>query len=167
MKALWKVIKNQNSKQKGEQIETNLDANTMNNYFANIGRRINKELKTSQQNFKITENFDSNNEKSCFFFDCIAKEIKRIILSIKSKESTDVYEVNIEILKKLSDEISYPMSVLINKCLREGCFPDELKIAKIIPIYKKKVIKMITITTGQLQFYLAYQKFLKLSSKIK
>ena len=40
------------------------------------------------------------------------------------------------IIKQIKDEISPILAILFNKCLHVGLFPDDLKISKIIPIYK-------------------------------
>ncbi len=41
-------------------------------------------------------------------------------------------------LKEIKHEISLPLSTLINKSLQEGCVPQILKMAKVLPIYKSK-----------------------------
>ena len=40
------------------------------------------------------------------------------------------------IIKQIKDEISPILAILFNKYLQVGLFPDDLKISKIIPIYK-------------------------------
>lgn len=40
-------------------------------------------------------------------------------------------------MKSVAQSVIKPLEIVINKCLTEGTFPDELKTAKIIPIYKK------------------------------
>ena len=46
-----------------------------------------------------------------------------------------------EILVKLSKEVIYEIAItltyLINKSFQDGIFPDDLKIARIVPIYKR------------------------------
>ena len=37
----------------------------------------------------------------------------------------------------ISDAIAGPLTVIINQLLFTGIFPDKLKIAKVIPLYKK------------------------------
>ena len=41
-------------------------------------------------------------------------------------------------MKQISDEICYPLSIIINKSFAEGTVPDNLKLAKVIPVYKSK-----------------------------
>ena len=42
------------------------------------------------------------------------------------------------ILKLVCSHISPLLTHLFNKCIHDGYFPDELKIAKVIPLYKNK-----------------------------
>ena len=42
------------------------------------------------------------------------------------------------LLKSIDEQVSTPISILINKSLETGVFPDSLKLAKVIPIYKAK-----------------------------
>ncbi len=41
-------------------------------------------------------------------------------------------------LKELKEQIAQPLSILINKSLETGHIPQDLKIAKVIPVYKSK-----------------------------
>ena len=41
-------------------------------------------------------------------------------------------------IKKIGPYITYPLSIIINQSLSAGIVPDRLKIAKIIPLFKKK-----------------------------
>ena len=40
------------------------------------------------------------------------------------------------LLKHIKHEISKPVTLILNQCLTTGIFPDKLKIAKVVPIYK-------------------------------
>ncbi len=42
-----------------------------------------------------------------------------------------------KLLKTIKDAILRPITVIINQMLNTGNFTDKLKIAKVIPIYKK------------------------------
>ena len=53
-----------------------------------------------------------------------------------SKYSTDIFNMNTILFKYINDEISPILSLLFNRCINEGLFPDEFKKAKIKPLYK-------------------------------
>ena len=62
-------------------------------------------------------------------------EIKKLISSLKS--NTPGYDmIRSAALKWCVDFISEPFSHVCNMSLQEGIFPDELKIANVIPLYK-------------------------------
>ena len=80
----------------------------------------------------------SRESQSCIFFrptDHV--EIEEIISGLKTKKTEDIYGISTETLKLIQRHISHPLAEIFNKCMQQGNFPDKLKIAKIIPVYKK------------------------------
>ena len=63
--------------------------------------------------------------------------IKNIIQNLNSKSSSGYDNISTILLKKLEPLLSGPLSIIINQSLKSGIFPNKLKTAKIIPIYKK------------------------------
>jgi hypothetical protein len=62
--------------------------------------------------------------------------------NIKVSQTHGYDEISNNILKACKTYISSLLSYLCNRVLFEGVFPDRLKYAKIIPVYKK-VIRII------------------------
>ena len=58
-------------------------------------------------------------------------EILSIIQQLPNKTSTDAFEISTRLIKQIANEIVPSMTELCNKCLRNGIFPDILKIAKV------------------------------------
>ena len=56
----------------------------------------------------------------------------------------DTYMFSNKIIRAIKNEISKPLTLIINQMLESGIFPDSPKIAKIIPLYKKGNINSIT-----------------------
>ena len=52
------------------------------------------------------------------------------------KRSTDYIGLNMEMIKHVVTNIAKPLCYISNKSFLDGTFPDKMKIAKIIPIYK-------------------------------
>ena len=48
-----------------------------------------------------------------------------------------------KILKIISDEIAEPLTIIINQSFKTGLFPNNLKIAKVVPIYKKGEVHLL------------------------
>ena len=69
-------------------------------------------------------------------YDCTQSEIENII-SIQSQKSNRTKQHTPDILQILKKDRSYPLSVIFNTSFSTGVYPDLLKIAKTIPIYKK------------------------------
>ena len=58
------------------------------------------------------------------------------IMSLKSNKSCGVDHIPTKIVKISASIISEPLSILVNEAFSLGIFPDSLKIAKVVPIYK-------------------------------
>ena len=56
---------------------------------------------------------------------------------MENKTSCSVDGISNSFLKSIKSEIVQPETVLINQMLTTGIFPDKLKIAKVVPLYKK------------------------------
>ena len=65
------------------------------------------------------------------------EETKKAINALKPKKSSGTDNISCVLLKWCGDVISKPLTTIINQSLNNGIFPDKLKIAKVIPIYKK------------------------------
>ena len=57
----------------------------------------------------------------------------------------------------MKDALVEPLMLIINQTFVNGTFPDNLKIAKVIPILKK-TMKHFSQTIGQFPYYLPFQK---------
>ena len=44
--------------------------------------------------------------------------------------------VPVVVLKNSEPELSYILAELFNKCLKESCFPDCLKVSSVVPVFK-------------------------------
>ena len=62
--------------------------------------------------------------------------MKATISQLKNKQSSGHDNISTNLLKQLQNSISKPLTILINKSFSMGEFPDALKIAKVIPIFK-------------------------------
>ena len=65
-------------------------------------------------------------------------EICKVLKALKPKKSSGHDNLSTQFLKSIDENIAAPISILINKSIETGVFPDTLKIAKVIPIYKAK-----------------------------
>jgi len=63
-------------------------------------------------------------------------EILDVIKSLQSKNSTDFNGLSSHLIKQISYEIAMPLKHIINLSLSTSIVPSQMKIAKIIPVYK-------------------------------
>ena len=108
-------------------------ANNFNKYFCNVGINLATHLKSNNS----SDIYNYNITSSVFFTFINLTELTNIINNMKLTYSKDVYDINSVLIKNIADIIAFPLSILYNKCA--GYFPDSLKIAKVIPIYKKGI----------------------------
>ena len=81
---------------------------------------------------------------TCKFEKIHEDDILKIINKMDNKSSSGYDMFSNKIIKAIKNEISKPLTLIINQMLESGIFPDSLKIAKIIPLYKKGNINSIT-----------------------
>ena len=63
--------------------------------------------------------------------------MSKLINNINSKNSSGVDELSTIIMKLVKSDLLKPLTTLINQSLHTGIFSDKLKIAKVIPLFKK------------------------------
>ena len=79
-----------------------------------------------------------NKLKTVFNFTPIEEEqTKTIINNLKPKNSSGHDNISLILLKASINSIAKPLTCIINQSLKTGRFPSKLKVAKIIPIFKK------------------------------
>ena len=79
----------------------------------------------------------TNNSNSFVFNNIDSFEVFNLINGLGDKPSSGIDNVSIKILKKINYFICKPLAFIFNRCVLEGVFPDLLKTALVIPIYKK------------------------------
>jgi len=63
-------------------------------------------------------------------------ELQRLIISLDVKKSSGYDCISNFMIKKTCDVIVPHLVTLYNACLKQGVFPDNYKIAKVIPLFK-------------------------------
>ena len=73
-----------------------------------------------------------------FTFDCVSDStVMSVIKTLATKNSTGIDSISSHMLQKLAPSIITPLTHIINQSLCTGIFPHRLKIAKVIPLFKK------------------------------
>ena len=113
--------------------------NYLNDYFTNIGSNIMHKInKSTSDNSNIHfTHFLRNPATSTFSFQLVTEnEIYEVIKCLNSKNSCGSDGISSKLIKYIIEELSMPLTVIINQIFTTGIFPDNLKTAKIHPLLK-------------------------------
>ena len=113
--------------------------NYLNDYFTNIGSNIMHKINksTSDNSNTYFTLFLRNPATSTFSFQLVTEnEICEVIKCLNSKNSCGSDGISSKLIKYIIEELSMPLTVIINQIFTTGIFPDNLKTAKIHPLLK-------------------------------
>lgn len=79
----------------------------------------------------------SHNDKNFFLAPVTHEEVFREILRLKPSPSCGFDNLSAKLLRNCAEEITLPLTSMINNSFQSGVFPSILKVAKCIPLYKK------------------------------
>lgn len=113
-------------------------ANALNRHFATVGLNIseNQHINHNESEETMTNTAMPNILESMYLMPCTSHEVMTIVNNLKMTSSSRPDELTIKILKHIIPIVADPICKLINFSFTEGIFHDELKISKIVPIYK-------------------------------
>ena len=109
--------------------------NKFNAYFTNIGSNLAKNIKYKGirgHTYYLNKIVESN-----FTLKYVEDVIKRTILNLPNKSSYGYDGLSTKLQKLLEPALTKYLALLTNQVLTTGIFPDKVKIAKVIPVYKK------------------------------
>ncbi len=109
-------------------------ANEFNKYFVSLASTMNAEMVVLEPLPKFEFYLQNKVKSSIFLTDCTTKEIRKIISELENGKSS---HIPIKVIKQSADLISPVLATHFNELMRSGCFPEQLKLGKITPIYKK------------------------------
>lgn len=111
-------------------------ANGFNKYFVNVGNEL--ASKVSHFPGSAANLLPLRNLPHSFLINPTTHhEISKIIENFKPKTSSGYDQISPKLLKKSCKSISHPLTFIANLSFETGIFPSAMKIAKVIPIFKK------------------------------
>lgn len=117
--------------------EPNKIAKKFNKYFTEIGPTLSEQISATQISssyfLKPLNNLYNSNELSS---DLSFNEFERAFKSLKRNKSTGADDINGNIIIDCFKNLKYILFKVFKASLDQGVFPDQLKVAKVIPIYK-------------------------------
>ena len=104
-----------------------------NKYFINVANNLNTDKYQDTPPPDHSCYLKNSVQSSIFLSSIEEEEVSDIIHKLDNQKSNDISP---KLLKPLSGTFSRTLTYFFNLCMAAGVFPDELKIGKIIPLYK-------------------------------
>ena len=110
------------------QVTDNLDiANGFNNFFVSIGPNLKSDIDPLS--------YVNNNINSIVVQEVSCSQVREVINSLNNS-SPGHDELPPFVAKACIDEFITPITHMVNESLKSGVFPTELKLARVVPIFK-------------------------------
>ncbi len=107
---------------------------TFNTFFTNIGKTISNEVPITDKPY--TQYLNQPHHNSIFFNPVTPIDIVNIVSKLKSKTSQGHDDISTKLTKQTIHFIATPLSHIINQSMLTGIVPLDMKLAKVIPIFK-------------------------------
>ena len=138
--------------------DTKRVADEFNNFFTNIGTDLANKIPNASERFdfyitKVNTSMESQ--------PLSINELKNSFFSFKINKSPGHDGVSFSVIKKCFGELCQPLKYLFNLSIVKGICPDDLKIAKVTPIYKADNSSNISNYRLERMLYNGLQKYLK------
>ena len=109
-------------------------ANNFYKYFSEVGPNLAAKIQSSNKSFK--DFLGAPNTEEFKFTEMSEIRILNFIKNMKPKLSFGEDCISNNVLKLIAVTVIQPLKHLINLSLRTGYFPDQFKVAKVVPIFK-------------------------------
>ena len=109
-------------------------ANFLNSYFSSVGENLAKNIKNGSNFAKFLGNC---NQCNFFLKPTETNEVYKELMKLKAKKSCGDDKIQPKIVKENAMEFSPLFTHIINLSFESGTVPSKLKLAKVIPIFKK------------------------------
>lgn len=116
-------------------------ADAFNKFYINVGLTLAKKIPSNRRD--PTSYIKQVNKSSIFLEPTDKTEISNIV-KLLNDSSAGYDDITAKIIKTSNQYLLEPLTHVFNLSLSQGVFPDELKIAKVVPIYKKDDEQLIT-----------------------
>ena len=110
-------------------------ADAFSGYFANIGNHLASDIPSVAKS-PLDFMAQSNCNRFCIF-PTTASEIESEIAILNDKKAVGPNSIPIKVLKLLKGILSKPLEIIFNVSFSTGIVPDSIKIARVIPVFKK------------------------------
>ena len=113
-------------------------ANEFGKFYSTLGYNLSTKIKGGMSNISYYLGKIPTNPNSMIMTPTSQDEIKQLITKLPNKSSSGHDGISNKLLKLLSSSISYPLAIIFNQSISGGIYPDQMKLAEVIPLYKGK-----------------------------
>ena len=106
----------------------------MNSHFAEVGPRLDSQLPTSAKQFS---DYIGPTEHSFSIKETTRDEVIKLLNALPSNKACGLDGIPSRLLKEGKEIIASSLAYIFNLSIKTGIFPDEWKIAKVVPIFKE------------------------------
>ena len=119
-------------------------ATKFNEYFTNIGPNLANNIPASAK--QPSDFLKGNFPNSMFLMPTKEFEVSDVSSNLKNSKGKGFDNIPINLIKGCNAELSYCsiLAYLNNQSFNDGVFPDVLKVAKVIPVYKSDDIYSVS-----------------------
>ena len=114
--------------------------NQFNQHFTSIATKLQEKIHNNGQDF--TKYLDDRNDNTMVFFPTETNEVSKLISLINEDKASGPHSIPSNIMKYINPIISSPLTKIINLSFKTGIYLDNLKVSKVIPIFKDKGDKL-------------------------
>ena len=116
-----------------------------NSFFIDVAKTLaSKIAATGISHFMYLNRMFGNVQSSFNFSPVTEEDIIQIIDGLDAKKATGHDGISVKLIKKCSDFVIPHLTIMFNNCIATSIFPDVLKIARVIPIYKSGDTGMVS-----------------------
>ena len=115
-------------------------ANSFGKFYSTLGSRLASEITEDQYKTEDYLKKIPKNINSMVLVPTTQQEVQQIIDQLPAKSSSGHNDVSNVLLKSLKNSLTYPLTLIYNQSRNEGIFPDKMKLAEVIPLYKNKAM---------------------------
>jgi hypothetical protein len=113
-------------------------AELFNSYFCTIPEELLKKRGNKMPDLEKYHLQIKKSTKTMFFFPVTESEIKKVVKGLKNKVSAGIDEILYYVVKQCIKLLKKRLANIYNALLELEIFPDQIKIAKVAPFYKKR-----------------------------
>ena len=98
------------------------------------------------ENFSLNSNLDdsgislpvfpSRTNLKLYNVSVTPKMVRKVVMNVDLSKASGPDCIPVVVLKICEPELSYILAELLNKCLKESCFPDCWKVSSVVPVFK-------------------------------